>query len=123
MNPYVSAYKKNQDLNRRQRRRSIFSGGALVLFILFLVSFVLVGKRTLGQQILIEVQALKAERRMLITAQSVYMGQKQEYLSRERIIEYAREKLGLDFPDPSQVMWVRVQQHESGILSASPKSR
>ena len=109
MNPYGYEYRKSQVINRRQRRRSVFSGGALVLLLIFLASSALVYKRTLGQQLLIEVQNLKVEHKRLITEQSIYLGRKQEYLSRERIVAYATERLGLEFPEPSKVLWIRLE--------------
>lgn len=113
MNPYGIEYRRSQVINRKQRRRTVFSGGVLVFLLIFLASFALVYKQTLGQQLLLEVQNLKVEHKRLITEQSVYSGQKQEYLSREKIVTYATERLGLEFPDPSKVFWVQLEQVES----------
>ncbi|MCE5270494.1 hypothetical protein LLH00_04350 [bacterium] len=114
MNPYAGAYRRNQVVNRRIQRRTAFSGALVAFFLLFLASCVLVGKRTVGQQLLIEVQNLKSEHKRLITEQSIYISRKQEYLSRERIIAFARERLGLDFPEPGQVRWVRLESTAAG---------
>jgi hypothetical protein len=108
MNPYVNAYKKHEVTNRRMQRRHLFSAGAALVFLLMLLSLGLVYKRTIGQQWLLDVQRLKQERKDLLTGQSIYLGQKQEYLSRERIIAYARENLNLEFPDPDRIRWIRV---------------
>ena len=113
MNPYGIEYRRSQVINRKQRRRTVFSGGVLVFLLVFLASFALVYKQTLGQQLLSEVQNLKVEHKRLITEQSVYLGLKQEYLSREKIVTYATERLGLEFPDPSKVFWVRLEQMET----------
>ncbi len=123
MNPYAGAYRRNQAVNRRIRRRSVFSGALFAFFLLFIASCILVGKRTVGQQLLNEVQNLKVERKRLITEQSIYMSRKQEFLSRERIIAYARERLGLDFPEPGQVQWVRMEKVDENAGSAADKNR
>ncbi len=117
MNPYAGAYKRNQVVNRRIQRRTAFSGALFAFFLLFLASCVLVCKRTVGQQLLIEVQNLKSERKRLITEQSIYLSRKQEFLSRERIIAFARERLGLDFPEPGQVRWVRLESNTAGSVA------
>jgi hypothetical protein len=123
MNPYAGAYRRNQAVNRRIHRRSVFSGAMFTFFLLFIASCILVGKRTVGQQLLNEVQSLKVERKRLITEQSIYMSRKQEFLSRERIIDFARERLGLDFPEPGQVQWVRMEKATYSAGSLADENR
>jgi hypothetical protein len=109
MNPYISAYKKNASARQTEKRRSFFSSGALAIFFLLGLSFLLVYKHTLGQYMLIEVQELKTSYDYLVTEQSVLLGEKQACLSRERIISYARERLSLELPSPDRIHWIKAE--------------
>jgi len=109
MNPYVNAYKKNAVERKSRNRRNLFSAAVLVIFFLLGISFLLVYKHTLGQQLLLEVQQLKAAKKEMVTEQSVLLGEKQCFLSRSRIISYAQEFLDLDFPGPQQIRWIRLE--------------
>lgn len=110
MNPYVSAYQKKSAEIRTSHRRSFLSTGVLTVLLLLALSFMLVYKHAVGQQLLIEVQELKTERQKLVTEQSVLLGQKQAGLSRSRVVEYARKELNLDFPSPDRIRWVRINE-------------
>ena len=109
MNPYVSAYKKNSAVRQSRIRRDRFSIAAVLVFLAMAIAFFLVCKRTLGQHLLYEVQQMRSEHKGLLTENSVLLAQMQEYLSRERITAYARERLGLDFPDPQSIHWITVE--------------
>ena len=109
MNPYIDAYKKSADDRKVKKRRNFFSTGVLAVFFLLAVSFLMVYKHTIGQQLLHQVQSLNTEKDKLITEQSVLLGEKQSVLSRARIISYARQRLELDFPSPDRIRWIRVE--------------
>jgi len=119
MNPYIDAYKKSADDRKVKKRRSFFSTGALAVFSLLVVSFLMVYKHTIGRQLLIEVQSLNTVKEKLITEQSVLLGEKQSALSRARIISYARQKLELDFPSPDRIRWIRVETGKDLSLNNS----
>jgi cell division protein FtsL len=108
MNSYVSAYRQKSVEIRHESRRNFLSTGAILMLCLLAASFLLVYKHAVGQQFLIEVQELNSEKKELFTEQSVLMGQKQASVSRSRIVSYAREQLGLEFPDPERIRWVRI---------------
>ncbi|MEA1997186.1 MAG: cell division protein FtsL [Gemmatimonadota bacterium] len=109
MNPYTIAYKKDAAARRAENRRSLFSAGVMVVFLILGVSFLLVYKHTLAHHLLSDVQQLKATRNSLVTERSVLLGDKQVFLSRSRISSYAREQLGLEFPDQDRVRWVSME--------------
>ena len=109
MNPYFSAYTKNSVDRQSRIRRDRFSITAILVFFALTVSFFLVYKRTLGQHLMYEVQQLHSTHKQLLTENSVLLAQKQQYLSRERITTYARERLGLAFPGPERIRWIRVE--------------
>ncbi|MFC1537471.1 hypothetical protein ACFL4P_01445 [Gemmatimonadota bacterium] len=109
MNPYVSAYKKNSAVRQSRIRRDRFSTAAVLVFLAMTIAFFLVYKRTLGQHLVYEVQQMRSIHKGLITENSVLLAQMQRYLSRERITAYAREKLGLDFPAPQSIRWIKVE--------------
>jgi cell division protein FtsL len=109
MNPYFSAYTKNSIDRQSRIRRDRFSIAALLVFFTLTICFFLVYKRTLGQHLMYEVQQLRSIHKQLLTENSVLLAEKQHYLSRERITGYAREKLGLDFPAPESIRWIRVE--------------
>ncbi|MBN2287910.1 MAG: cell division protein FtsL [Candidatus Glassbacteria bacterium] len=121
MNPYVSAYKKNSAVRQTRIRRDRFSAAITLVFLALTVSFFLVYKRTLGQQLVYQVQQMHSIHDDLITENSVLLAQKQAYLSRERITAYARERLGLDFPAAERIRWVKLEaaadQGSSGAAS------
>ncbi len=108
MNSYVSAYRQKSVEIRHESRRNFLSAGALLMLCLLAVSFLLVYKHAVGQQFMIEAQELNSEKNKLITEQSVLIGQKQASLSRSRIVSYAREQLGLEFPNPERIRWIRI---------------
>ena len=114
MNPYVSAYKQKSVEIHHASRRAFFSVGAVAMLCLLALSFLLVYKHALGQQLLIEVQELKNTKNNLITEQSDLLGRKQAGMSRARIVEYAREHLGLDFPSPESIHWIRITAQAPG---------
>ncbi len=109
MNPYVIAYKKDSAVRQSRIRRDRFSAVVTLVFLALTVSFFLVYKRTLGQHLMYEVQQMRSIHKGLITENSVLLAQKQAYLSRERITAYARERLGLDFPAPESIRWIKVE--------------
>ena len=109
MNPYVTAYKKDSAVRQSRIRRDRFSTAVTLVFLALIVSFFLVYKRTLGQHLMYEVQQMRSIHKGLITENSVLLAQKQAYLSRERITAYARERLGLDFPAPESIRWIKVE--------------
>jgi cell division protein FtsL len=109
MNPYVSAYKKNSAVRQSRIRRDRFSTAAVLVFLAMTIAFFLVYKRTLGQHLVYEVQQMRSIHKGLITENSVLLAQMQGYLSRERITAYARETLGLDFPAPQSIRWIKVE--------------
>jgi len=108
MNSYVSAYRQKSIEIKHESRRNFLSAGAVLMLCLLAVSFLLVYKHAVGQQLLIEVQELNTEKKELITEQSVLLGQKQTGMSRSRIVTYAREQLGLEFPGPERIHWIRI---------------
>ncbi|MBW7994987.1 MAG: hypothetical protein FVQ81_00155 [Candidatus Glassbacteria bacterium] len=108
MNPYVSAYKRKSVEIRHESRRNFMSVGAMVMLCLLAMSFLLVYKHAVGQQLLIDVQELNSEKNNLITEQSVLLGQKQTAMSRSRIVSFVREHLDLDFPSPERIRWIRI---------------
>lgn len=109
MNPYVTAYKKDSAVRQSRIRRDRFSAAVTLVFLALTVSFFLVYKRTLGQHLMYEVQQMRSIHKGLITENSVLLAQKQTYLSRKRITAYARERLGLDFPAPESIRWIKVE--------------
>lgn len=111
MNSYVSAYRQKSVEIRHESRRNFLSAGALLMLCLLTVSFLMVYKHAVGQQFMIETQELNSEKNKLITEQSVLIGQKQANLSRSRIVSYAREQLGLEFPNPERIRWIRITDH------------
>ena len=108
MNPYVSAYKRKSVEIHHESRRNVMSVGAMAMLCLLALSFLLVYKHAVGQQLLIDVQELKSEKNDLITEQSDLLGRKQAGMSRARIVSYARENLGLEFPSPERIRWIRI---------------
>jgi len=122
MNPYVTAYKKDSAVRQSRIRRDRFSVAATLVFLDLTVSFFLVYKRTLGQHLMYEVQQMRSIHKGLITENSVLLANKQEYLSRERITTYARERLGLDFPAPESIRWIKVEVAalETSLDATSP---
>ena len=109
MNPYVTAYKKDSAVRKSRIRRDRFSVAVTLVFLALTVSFFLVYKRTLGQHLMYEVQQMRSIHTGLITENSVLLAKKQAYLSRERITTYARERLGLEFPAPESIRWIKVE--------------
>ncbi len=109
MNPYLSAYKRNASQQRVRDRKVVFSSAALAAFFLLGLSLLVVYKQTLGQHLLAEVQRLRVEQKGLVTEQSVLLGEKQQSLSRVRVIAYARERLGLEFPAPESIHWIKAE--------------
>lgn len=122
MNPYVTAYKKDSAVRQSRIRRDRFSVAVTLVFLVLTVSFFLVYKRTLGQHLMYEVQQMRSIHKGLITENSVLLANKQEYLSRERITTYARERLGLDFPAPESIRWIKVEVAalETSLDATSP---
>ena len=114
MNSYVSAYKQKSQEIHHESRRNVLSAGAMVMLCLLAISFLLVYKHAVGQQLLIEVQELKTEKNSLITEQSDLLGRKQSEMSRARIVSYARENLGLEFPSPESIRWIRISDSAPG---------
>ena len=119
MNPYASAYKKNSAVRQGRIRRDRFSVAATLVFLVLIVSFFLVYKRTMGQHLMYEVQQMRSIHKELITENSVLLARKQAYLSRERITAYAQEKLGLKFPPPESICWIRVEFASDRKLSVA----
>lgn len=108
MNSYVSAYKQKSVEIHHAARRNFLSASAIVMLCLLALSFLLVYKHAVGQQLLIEVQELKNAKNNLITEQSDLLGRKQAVVARARIVDYARENLGLEFPSPESIRWIRI---------------
>ena len=123
MNPYASAYKKDSAVRQSRIRRDRFSAAATLVFLILAVSFFLVYKRTLVQHLMYEVQQMRSIHKGLVTENSVLLAQKQTYLSRERITTYARERLGLDFPAPESIRWIRVEVAPGQKTSDAASSR
>ena len=114
---YVDANGKRSADIKLRTRRNFFSAGVMAIFFLLGLSFLLVYKHTLGQHLLIEVQELKVEQKNLITEKSVLLGERQACMSRSKIVEYAKNRLGLDFPSPERIQWLRVESAE-GLTQA-----
>ena len=108
MNSYVSAYKQKSVEIHHAARRNFLSVGAMVMLCLLAMSFLLVYKHAVGQQLLIDVQELKIEKSNLFTEQSDLLGRKQAVIARSRIVNYARDNLGLEFPSPESIRWIRI---------------
>ncbi|HUU29251.1 MAG TPA: cell division protein FtsL [archaeon] len=109
MNPYINAYKKISSEKKQKNRRNTFSAIVLAVFFLLSISFLLVYKHTVAQYLLLEVQQLKLTRKNLVTEQSVLLGEKQAFLSRARISSYAQKHLGLEFPSPDRIRWIKME--------------
>jgi cell division protein FtsL len=114
VNSYISAYKQKSVEIHHAARRNFLSVGAMVMTCLLALSFLLVYKHVVGQQLLIEVQELKNDKNNLITEQSDLLGRKQAGMARARIVDYARENLDLEFPSPESIRWIRIAEPTAG---------